>query len=191
MNSTVNNRVNAFLGLCTVSAVVALLYVLVTFFEMGDPKVEVGIPGKALGLEGRVSGSVSDEKSGIRNIWISLSVNGKDHVIYDKRFPVSIFSKAGRTVTTEVDAPVDLGKLGLVDGIGYLPESIGTAAKLAGIGEPYSVVTYRRGRFPDDTIYNSAAAMVKNGQPLSLNVPVLSNLEPGFYYLSPLFLGKE
>lgn len=116
MNSTVNNRVNAFLGLCTVSAVVALLYVLVTFFEMGDPKVEVGIPGKALGLEGRVSGSVSDEKSGIRNIWISLSVNGKDHVIYDKRFPVSIFSKAGRTVTTEVDAPVDLGKLGLLDG---------------------------------------------------------------------------
>lgn len=115
MSNTLKNRVNFILGLFAVSAAVAVLYGLVTFFEMGDPKVDLGLPGKSLGMEGRISGTVSDEKSGIRSIWISLSVNGKDHVLYEKRYPVALFSKDGRTRTAEVDAPVDLGKLGLVD----------------------------------------------------------------------------
>ncbi|MFA6009566.1 MAG: signal peptide peptidase SppA [Desulfobacteraceae bacterium] len=87
--------------------------------------------------------------------------------------------------------PEEAQKLGLIDGIAYLPESINLAAKMAGIDGYYSVVTYRRDQFPDDTIYNNAAAELTGGSPLKITVPGLSSMSAGFYYLSPLFFNGE
>lgn len=150
--------------------------------------VEVNTSGPEKDMGSPFKAATDEERAYFQTMIDSMAGRFYSLVATHRKLPegaMDTIRKAG------VFMPEQALKLGLVDGIGYLPESIGTAAKLAGIGEPYSVVTYRRGRFPDDTIYNSAAAMVKNGQPLSLNVPGLSNLEPGFYYLSPLFLGKE
>ena len=116
LNSTSKNTATFTFGLAAVCAVAAALYFIVTYFEMEDPKVDVGIPFKGLGVEGHVAGKVEDAKSGIRAIWISLSVNGKDTVLYEKRFPVPFFSRKDRVFSAEVDAPADLKKLGLVDG---------------------------------------------------------------------------
>jgi len=46
-------------------------------------------------------------------------------------------------------------ELGLVDEIGYLPDAIAAAKQLAAIPKDARVVTYRRGEFSDDNIYNS------------------------------------
>lgn len=116
MNSTSKNTATFTVGLVVVSLAIAVLYFIVTHFEMGDPKVDVGIPYKALGVEGRISGKVSDDKSGLREIWIALSVNGKDNVIYEKKYSAPFYSKKNRTFSAVVDAPVDLKKMGLVDG---------------------------------------------------------------------------
>ena len=82
-------------------------------------------------------------------------------------------------------------KLRLIDGIGYLPESIVEAVKLAGLDQGYSVVTYRRDRFPDDTVYNNASAEMKTIAPLNVKLPGLTDMPAGFYYLCPLFSQGE
>lgn len=88
--------------------------------------------------------------------------------------------------------PEEAQKLGLIDGIGYLPECISLAAKMGGIENSYSVVTYRRDQFPDDTIYNNASAELSGSSPLlKITVPGLTNMSAGFYYLSPLFFNGE
>ncbi len=87
--------------------------------------------------------------------------------------------------------PEEAQKLGLIDGVAYLPESINLAAKMAGIETSYSVVTYRRDQFPDDTIYNNASAELTGGSPLKITVPGLTNMSAGFYYLSPIFFNGE
>lgn len=116
MNNTSKNTATFTVGLVVVTLAIAALYFIATRFEIGDPKVDVGIPYKALGVEGRISGKVSDAKSGLREIWIALSVNGKDNVIYEKQYSVPFFSKKNRTFSDVVDATVDLKKMGLVDG---------------------------------------------------------------------------
>ncbi len=116
MNSTLKNKASFLAGLAAFSGLLAVLYLIVTHFEMEDPVVELGLPFKAFGAQGHVSGKVHDRKSGIREIWIALSVGGKDTVIYDKRYPVPVFSKKNRVFDADVDASADLVKLGLVDG---------------------------------------------------------------------------
>jgi hypothetical protein len=53
------------------------------------------------------------------------------------------------------------------------------------------VVTYRRDRFPDDTVYNNAAAETDIGSPVNIKIPGISDMEAGFYYISPLYLNGD
>jgi murein DD-endopeptidase MepM/ murein hydrolase activator NlpD len=103
-------------GLAVVAVVIAGLYFIAILFEMEKPKVDLGIPFKALGSSGKISGEVSDRKSGLKEIWISLAVNGKDNVICDMRYPVPFFNRMGRVHHAVVDVPVDLKKIGVLDG---------------------------------------------------------------------------
>jgi protease-4 len=76
--------------------------------------------------------------------------------------------------------------LGLVDGIGYLPDAIARAKQLAGLDDGSRVVVYRRQKTPDDSIYTNAEAH-HDGEPASALEQGLSALlptfQPGFYYL--------
>lgn len=103
-------------GLTCISGILAALYFLVTYFEMEDPVVDLDSSYKALGAEGHIAGRVSDGKSGIREVWIALAVDGKDTVIYEKRYPVPFFSRKNRVFKADVDAVAHLVNLGLVDG---------------------------------------------------------------------------
>ncbi len=76
-------------------------------------------------------------------------------------------------------------KLGLIDSIGYVPDSVKEAKKLAGLTEDAKVIVYRRSKYPDDTLYNTAASAGTLFSPLiDINLPaIMPPLEPGFYYL--------
>ncbi len=78
-------------------------------------------------------------------------------------------------------------RLGLVDSIGYVQDGVREARQLAGLPEDARVVVYRRAKYPDDTLYNTAASAAGSGllQPLvDINLPdIMPPLEPGFYYL--------
>ena len=81
----------------------------------------------------------------------------------------------------------DAKKLGLIDGIGYLDDALEEARKISGLPENVKVVAYRRTKYPDDTLYNSATSY-QGGSGVSLidvGLPgtAAASLNPGFYYL--------
>jgi protease IV len=77
-------------------------------------------------------------------------------------------------------------KLGLIDRIGYMPDALNEAKKLAGLPDNTRVVVYRRSDYPDDNYYNPIT-MNSNGKTLSIFDLGINNtatfLAPGFYYL--------
>ena len=80
----------------------------------------------------------------------------------------------------------DALKLGLIDQVGYLPEAVSQAKKLAGLPENAKVIVYRRTKFPDDNLYNPTTSQYE-GQGVSivsLDLPTsLTVNQAGFYYL--------
>ncbi len=80
--------------------------------------------------------------------------------------------------------------LGIIDAIGYLPDAVNDAKKLAKLSDQVRIVTYRRNQYANDTLYNSAGAFSgkKSISAINITIPGLST-DSGFYYLSPLFSG--
>ncbi|MCG6911320.1 MAG: signal peptide peptidase SppA [Deltaproteobacteria bacterium] len=90
--------------------------------------------------------------------------------------------------TAKIYLAKDAERLGLVDRIGYLDDALEEARTLAGLPENATVIAYRRTKFPDDNLYNSATshyggkegvALIDTGLPGSS----AAALTPGFYYL--------
>jgi protease-4 len=76
--------------------------------------------------------------------------------------------------------------LGLVDRLGYVNDAISEARTLAGLPADAKVVSYRRARYPDDTVYNTSLSNSRDAiAPLAgTGLPeVIPPLHPGFYYL--------
>ena len=76
--------------------------------------------------------------------------------------------------------------LGMVDRIGYLDEAVIEAKKLAELPADAKVVVYRRTKYPDDNLYNTAISRHEGGDLsiISLDIPgSLAPLQTGFYYL--------
>lgn len=84
-------------------------------------------------------------------------------------------------------------ELGLVDQIGYLDEAVSKAKELAGLDSDARVVTYRRHKAEDDTIYNPAIRYYDGGGDLESMLPMLAPLstmgEVDFYYIWPAAMG--
>jgi len=86
----------------------------------------------------------------------------------------------------------DALEIGLVDRIGYLPDAVEAAKRIAELDDAARLVTYRRTRYPDDNIYNSftSAAHVDTAPLLDMGpINELLSLEAGFYYIWPPALG--
>ena len=90
-----------------------------------------------------------------------------------------------KIATARIYLAPEARRLGLVDGIGYLPDAIAKARQLAGLGEDSRVVAYRRRKTPDEGIYSNPEAR-RDGQPtgaLEGLAALLPGAGPGFYYL--------
>lgn len=95
-----------------------------------------------------------------------------------------------RVATARVFLGPEAKELGLVDEIGYLSDAVARAKSIAGLSDAARVVVYRRTRYPEDNIYNTAAAEYDGGGYPSAYPMVqlsLSDLLPswkaGFQYL--------
>jgi protease-4 len=77
-------------------------------------------------------------------------------------------------------------RLKLVDRVGYLNDAISEAKEMAGLPEDARVVAYRRGKYPNDNIYNFSTSWHNNAglSLIDLNLSeIIPTLNPGFYYL--------
>jgi len=66
-----------------------LLWLLLTRFEGEKPSVVITLPCSSINASQELSVSVSDDKSGIQKIWLSLYKDGKDFVLLDREFKTS------------------------------------------------------------------------------------------------------
>ena len=79
-------------------------------------------------------------------------------------------------------------QLGLVDRIGYMEDAIQSAKTLAGLPDDAKVVVYRRGEFPDDTVYNAAGTLTGTTEPDLVHIELpgsIGELSSGFFYIWP------
>jgi len=79
-------------------------------------------------------------------------------------------------------------QLGMVDRIGYVEDAIQSAKTLAGLPDDAKVVVYRRGKFPDDTVYNAAGTSSVLNEPDLVHIELpgsIGELSSGFFYIWP------
>ena len=87
----------------------------------------------------------------------------------------------------------DALKMGLIDKIGYMDDAVQTAADLSGLGKDPEIIVYRRTRFPNDNLYNTAMEQ-QDGTGKILNLGVvgsLAEMQTGFYYIWAPAAGNE
>ena len=71
-------------------------------------------------------------------------------------------------------------------------DAVKKAKNIAGLSENAKVVTYRRSKFPDDTLYNPSTAQSPIDEPTFIDLGIsdyISQLIPGFYYVWTPALG--
>jgi protease-4 len=86
--------------------------------------------------------------------------------------------------TARIFSSKDAKALGLIDDIGYLDDAVEKAKSISGLSDDASVVVYRRTRPAEDTIYNTASSVYEAPDALlRIDVPGISHLKTGFYYL--------
>ena len=96
----------------------------------------------------------------------------------------SISAEKLKTIfTAQIFSAEGAKKAGLVDSLGYLPDAINEACKLAGIAEDSRVITYKRKSYPDDTLYNSATSQAITPALINLDVGNIMPPKAGFHYL--------
>ncbi len=77
-------------------------------------------------------------------------------------------------------------KFGLIDETGYIEDALKEAKKRAKLPPSAKVVVYRRVKYPDDNLYNTAASnmMGRGFSVVNIDLPAsTAHLQPGFYYL--------
>ena len=84
--------------------------------EGTPPQVGLDLTMSSFGSGTRLTGTVSDKKSGLREVWIALTRNGEDKVLYSKEFPTEGFPGKGDVFIDSISVDADPGKLNLKDG---------------------------------------------------------------------------
>lgn len=103
--------------------VIALIVVALVFIlrlEGGKPVLEVKGLSSAIRASQNYFISVSDKKSGIRQIRVVLHQNSKDIVLYEKGLPMTNFVMGGSVYNYEFDLAVNPKKMGISDGQGVI-----------------------------------------------------------------------
>lgn len=85
--------------------------------------------------------------------------------------------------TAQVFSAQGAKKAGLVDSLGYLPDAVKEACKLAEIPEDSRVITYKRKSYPNDTLYNSASSQAFSPALINIDTGNLMPPKAGFHYL--------
>lgn len=76
------------------------IFILYTKLEGENPSVESDLTFSAIGVSQELSFSISDAKSGLRQIQMVLLKNGKEFVLLEKTFHPGGFSESQRSLRT-------------------------------------------------------------------------------------------
>jgi hypothetical protein len=90
-----------------------LVWFLIVRFEGEKPFIHIRLQTPAVGASQEIPVIVSDLKSGVRAVWIGVLKDGKESVLFDKRF---LSEARDRQNKVSLNVNIEPGKLGLSDG---------------------------------------------------------------------------
>jgi murein DD-endopeptidase MepM/ murein hydrolase activator NlpD len=96
--------------------IVPLAWFVFTRFEGEKPTIAFELPSAFISTSQDLAVSISDTKSGVRKIWISLVKDGKEITLVEEPFPSAGLFGAGEIREKTIRFSVNPGKLGLSDG---------------------------------------------------------------------------
>jgi murein DD-endopeptidase MepM/ murein hydrolase activator NlpD len=96
--------------------ILPLVWYLAVRLEGEKPAVVLEFPSAFISQTQDLEVSISDAKSGVRKIWISLVKAGQEISLVEEHFPSAGLGRGGRIHDRQIRFKVDAGKLGLPDG---------------------------------------------------------------------------
>lgn len=105
--------------LCLV-IIIPVAWFLVLKMEGSKPVLDDGLDSPFIGLKKQFTVKATDEKSGIKKIWIGLIKDGKEVTVFEKAFLQAGWLEGGLDKTVSVKIDMDTKDLGVSDGKGIL-----------------------------------------------------------------------
>lgn len=96
--------------------ILPLVWYLGIRLEGEKPAVVLELPSAFIGQSQDLAVSISDAKSGVRKIWISLVKDGQEITLVEEHFPSVGLGRGGSVHDQQIRFKADAGKLGLSDG---------------------------------------------------------------------------
>jgi murein DD-endopeptidase MepM/ murein hydrolase activator NlpD len=87
-----------------------------TRFEGEKPVFEIERPVETIGQSYTLTGSASDQKSGLRRVWIAVFQEGKEIPLFDESYPSTGLLRKGAVPEASVSVEIKTDELGLSDG---------------------------------------------------------------------------
>ncbi len=96
--------------------IVPFAIILFERMEGEKPAVEIELSSHNIGLSAKLTGSVSDIKSGIRKIWVAILKDGAETVLFEKTLPPVDYFRGGKVKVEPFVIVIEPKKLGISDG---------------------------------------------------------------------------
>jgi murein DD-endopeptidase MepM/ murein hydrolase activator NlpD len=102
--------------LICIIVILPVAWILMVRLEGEKPSITLELPYASIGKTQELSLSVSDEKSGIRRIWVGLIKDGKEVVLFKKDLPFAGLIRGGIIHQESFKIVVEPVKMGITDG---------------------------------------------------------------------------
>ena len=116
MTAKRSKSLTIFIAVLLGAVVLSLLVFVLTKFEGETPSLQLEGAIDHIGASHTLKGFASDQKSGLRRVWIALIQGGKETVLFDQTFPSRGFLRGGEVQSVPFSLDIKANELGLVDG---------------------------------------------------------------------------
>ncbi len=105
-----------FMALILCGLAIPLVQMIAMSFEGEMPTFQIEGPIDAIGTSYTLKGFASDQKSGLRRVWIAILQQGKEMILFDQTFPSKGLLRRGLLQKQHVSLEINVKALGLSDG---------------------------------------------------------------------------
>ncbi len=140
----------------TITGSVGAIFIYLKFNGLMDKiglKVEVSKSGKNKDMGSPFRETTSEERELLQELTDTIGKRFLNLVAKHRKLESNVIDTVA---TARVFTAKEALDLGLIDEIGYLTDGIRKAKTLAGLPDDAKVIVYRRSKFPDDNLYNTA-----------------------------------
>ncbi|UCD86805.1 MAG: M23 family metallopeptidase [Desulfobacterales bacterium] len=103
---------------------IPLVQMIAMSFEGEMPTFQMEAPIYTIGRSYTLKGLASDQKSGLRRVWIAILQQGKERILFDQTFPSKGWLRRGLLQNQRVSLEINVEALGLSDGEALLRTAV-------------------------------------------------------------------